>query len=128
MKYELKDWLRSINETKKDLTLENSDSIKSYPPFIVNKCLSGHVDSIYFANLMNIYHQLDSDIQYQFYINSLRKRKRYSPWIGKDDVEDLKYIKKYYHYNDEKALNVLKILTSEQIKFIKNKLDIGGLR
>jgi len=128
MKYELKDWLNSINQTKVDLTLNDPDAIKSYPNYIVNKCLSSHIDSIFFANEMNRYHQLDFLMQYHFYLNSLRKRKRYSPWIKKEDIEDLEYIKLYYHYNDEKALNVLNILTSQQIRFIKNKLDIGGLK
>ncbi len=128
MTYELKDWLNSINSNKKDLTAETPESIKSYPAFIVNKCLSGDLDSLFFANEMNIHHQLDHDMQYQFYLNSLRKRKRFSPWIKKESIENLEYIKRYYNYNNDKALSVLNILTTQQINFIKNKLDIGGLK
>ena len=74
---ELKDWLNSINYNKDDL----SEDIKTYPPYIVNRCLSGHLDCVMFANEMNMYAHLDKDMQYSFYLNSLRKRKRFSPWI-----------------------------------------------
>ena len=121
MKTELKDWLNSINLTKEDL----SEDIKTYPPYIVNRCLSGHIDCILFANEMNMNHHLDKDMQYQFFINSLRKRKRFSPWIKKDKVQNLEYVKRYYGYSNEKALQALKILSKEQITFIKNKLDVG---
>ena len=47
---ELKDWLNSINFTKKNLLEEDPSLKKDYPPFIVNKCLSGHLDCILFAN------------------------------------------------------------------------------
>ena len=96
---ELKDWLNSINFTKEDL----SDSISSYPPYIVNRCLSGHLDCIMFANEMNKYPNLDKDMQYSFYLNTLRKRKRFSPGPRKDKVTDLECIKKYYGYSNEKA-------------------------
>ena len=84
MEPELKDWLNSINFNKDDLTEDDEHIIKSYPPFIINKCLSGHIDSVLFANEMNRYHFLDKDMQYKFYLNILRKRKRFSPWIRKD--------------------------------------------
>ena len=119
---ELKDWLNSINFNKEDLSHE----IKDYPPYIVNKCLSGHLDCILFANEMNRYHFLDKDMQYNFYLNTLRKRRRFSPWIRKDKVSDLEYVKRYYGYNNENATQALKILSHEQIEFIKQKLDTGG--
>ena len=119
---ELKDWLNSINFTKEDL----SEDIKTYPPYIINRCLSGHVDCIMFANEMNKYHFLDKDMQYSFYLNSLRKKKRFSPWIRKDNIKDLECVKKYYGYSNEKAYQTLKILTKEQIDFIKQRLETGG--
>lgn len=126
--YELKDWMNSITFTKENLIESNSENIKSYPPYIVNKCLSAHIDSILFANEMNISNNLDKDMQYSFYLNSLRKKKRFSSWITKNKIEDLEYIKKYYGYNDEKASQVLNILTKDQINFIKKRLDIGGTK
>ena len=125
---ELKDWLNSINFTKENLIEEDPDLIKQYPPFIINRCLSGHLDAIMFANEMNKYPNLDKDLQYHFYLNTLRKKKRFSPWLRKDKVTDLEIIKQYYGYSNEKALNALKILTPDQIKFIKQRLDIGGTR
>jgi Bacteriophage clamp loader A subunit len=119
---ELKDWLNSINFTKEDLT----EHIKDYPPYIINRCLSGHIDCVMYANEMNMNHHLNKDLQYSFYLNSLRKRKRFSPWLRKDKVKDLECIKQYYGYSNEKASQALKILTQEQINFIKKRLDIGG--
>ena len=119
---ELKDWLNSINFTKDDLT-EHS---KEYPPYIINRCLSGHLDCIMFANEMNLHHHLDKDMQYSFYLNTLRKKKRFSPWLRKDKVQDLECVKQYYGYSNEKASQALKILTNEQITYIKKRLDTGG--
>lgn len=126
IKIELKDWLNSINQTKNNLIDEDLTLEKDYSPYIINRCLSGNLDCIFFANAMNQYPFLSKKMQYDFYINSLRKSKRYSPWIKKNKIEDLDYIKKYYGYNDEKSQQALKILTQEQLNFIKEKFDVGG--
>ena len=125
---ELKDWLNSINFNKENLIKENPDSVKQYPAFIVNKCLAGHIDTIMFANEMNINHHVAPGLQYDFLINTVRKRKRFSPWLKKDKINDLDAVKSYYGYSNEKAQQALKILTKEQISFIKEKLDVGGKR
>ena len=126
MTVELKDWLNSINLNKKDLFEENPDAKKEYAPFIINKCMSGHLDTVLYANEMNQSHFLDRDMQYQFYLNSVRKRKRFSPWLRKDKVKDLDVVKSYYGYSNEKAQQALRILSPEQIEFIKSKLETGG--
>ena len=125
---ELKDWLNSINFNKTNLIEEDPSTIKDYAPYIINRCLSGNIDSILFANEMNKYSFLDKDMQYSFYLNTLRKKKRFSPWLRKDKVTDLEIIKQYYGYSNEKASQALKILTPEQIKFIKQRLDTGGMK
>ena len=125
---ELKDWLNSINFNKKNLIEEDPSEIKSYAPYIINRCLSGHLDCIMFANEMNKYSFLDKDMQYSFYLNTLRKKKRFSPWLRKDKVTDLEIIKQYYGYSNEKASQALKILTPEQINYIKQRLDTGGMK
>lgn len=125
---ELKDWLNSINFSKTNILDEDPHLAKEYPAFIINRCLSGHLDCILFANEMNKYHFLDKDMQYQFYINILRKRKRFSPWIRKDKVTDLDCVKQYYGYSNEKASQALKVLSNEQIEFIKQRLDTGGTK
>jgi hypothetical protein len=125
---ELKDWLNSINQTKVDLIEENPDVLKEYAPYIINRCLSGHIDCILFANEMNINHHICKDMQYSFFLNTIRKRKRYSPWLRKDKIKDLECVKQYYGYSNEKASQALKILSKEQINFIKQRLEIGGTK
>ena len=125
---ELKDWLNSINFNKNNLIEEDPDVIKDYAPYIINRCLSGNLDCIMFANEMNKYSFLDKDMQYSFYLNTLRKKKRFSPWLRKDKVTDLEIIKQYYGYSNEKASQALKILTPEQISYIKQRLDTGGMK
>ena len=125
---DLKDWLNSINFNKDDLTSEDPECIKEYPSYIVNRCLSGHLDTILYANEMNLHPNLDKDMQYQFFLNSLRKRKRFSPWLRKDKVDNLNIIKKYYGYSNEKALQALRLLTQQQLDYIKKRLDTGGMR
>jgi len=73
-------------------------------------------------------HHLDKDMQYHFYLNTIRKQKRFSPWLRKDKVDDLECVKRYYGYSNEKASQALKILNNEQISFIKTRLDVGGTR
>ena len=123
---ELKDWLNSLNFTKENLLNDEHHLAKEYPPYIINRCMSGHMDSVMYAQEMNKYHFLDKDLQYNFYLNTLRKRKRFSPWIRKDKVSDLDYVKRYYGYSNEKASQVMKILTPEQITYIKQRLETGG--
>ena len=122
---ELKDWLNSINFTKENL-MEDSSVIKDYAPYIVNRCLSGHLDTVLFANEMNKYPNLDKDIQYSFYLNTVRKKKRFSPWLRKDKVTDLQSVKQYYGCSNEKASQALKILSTQQLEYIKQRLEIGG--
>ena len=123
---ELKDWLNSINFNKKNLIEEDPSIIKDYPPYIINRCLSGHLDCILFTNEMNKYFFLDKDMQYSFYLNTLRKKKRFSPWLRKEKVTDLEIIKQYYGYSNEKASQALKILSKQQLDYIRQRLDTGG--
>ena len=123
---ELKDWLNSINQTKKNLIDEDSSIEKDYPPYIINRCLSGHLDAVMFANEMNMYSFLPKKMQYDFFINILRTKRRFSPWIRKDLVDNLDCVKRYYGYSNEKAKQALKILSKEQLDFIKSKFEIGG--
>jgi len=127
MKPSLSEYLTSINQTKKSVIVDE-ESEKAYPPFIVNKCLSAFHDTVLFANEMNMYPQLDKKMQYDFFINSINPRKRFSPWAKKTQVEYLDAIKEYYGYNDNKALQALRILSKDQLEHIKNLVDKGGKR
>ena len=125
---ELKDWLKSINETKTNLIDEDPLLEPKYLPYIINRCLSGHIDSLMYANEMNINHCLDYKLQYDFLLNTLRSKKRFSPWVRKDELVNLQIVKKYYGYSDEKAKQVLPLLSNEQLDIIRQKLETGGLQ
>jgi len=125
---ELKDWLNSINQTKKNLMNEDPLSEKEYAPYIINRCLSGHIDCVMYANEMNKYNFLPKKLQYDFFINIIRKKKRFSPWLKQEKNKDLELVKSYYGYSNEKAKQALRILTKTQLDFIKSKLETGGTK
>ena len=127
MSYELKDYLKVINETKEPL-MDTDDEMweKKYPPFIINKCLAPFPDTIFLVNEMNLNNHIDKKLQFDFLLNSLRTRKRYTPWLKASKQKNLEYVKEYYGYNNEKAKSALKILNDEQIKTIKDSLNKGG--
>ena len=129
MSYELKDYLNSINFTKKDLMKsEDKDWVKKYPAFIVNKILSGFQDTVMLVNEVNRNHFLDKDMQYWFLLNSIRSKKRFSPFLRASKLKDIDLVKEYYGYSNEKAKTVLDILTKDQLKLIKEKLYKGGTK
>ena len=124
---ELKDYLNAINYTKEPL-LDSDDEQweKKYYPFIVNKCVAPFPDTVMLVNEINQLPHLDKRLQFDFLINSLRPRKRFTPWLKAKKLENLEYVKEYYGYNNEKAKEALDILNDEQISAIKRKLDKGG--
>tara|TARA_B100000131_G_scaffold141231_1_gene137433 strand:- start:558 stop:938 length:381 start_codon:yes stop_codon:yes gene_type:complete len=123
---QLKDYLNSINNTKHNFMDEDPLNEKSYPAYIINKCMSHHIDTIMHANEMNRCPNLPAKLQYDFFINTVRPRKRFSPWEKKDTVENLDLVKKYYGYSVEKARQALSLLSPQQIDYIKQKLNTGG--
>jgi len=125
---ELKDWLKSINQTKKNLIDEDPSLEREYNPYIINRIFSAELDCVMFANELNRYHFLPKKLQYDFFINSFRVKKRYSAWLRKDVIQDLDYVKRYYGYSNEKARQALRILTKEQLAFIKLKFETGGTK
>ena len=125
-RYPLKDYLNSINFSKNYLMDEDPGWEKNYPAYVINKCLSHHMDTIMFANEMNIHSHIDKRLQYDFLINIGRPRKRFSPWGKKNKVKDLDLVKKYYGYSSDKATQALEILTPTQLNYIKDKLNKGG--
>ena len=127
-RYPLKDYLNSINLNKKNLMDEDSDPAwkSKYPAYIINKCMSHHMDTVMYANEMNQYSFLDSKMQYDFYIHIVRPKKRFSPWGKKQKIDDLDLVKRYYGYSTDKAIQALRILSPNQIDYIKDKLNKGG--
>ena len=124
-----KDYLPAINHTKKNLM--DSDDVmweKKYPAFMVNKVLSGFSDTIMLTNEMNRNHFLDKDMQFQFLLNSIRSKKRFTPFLRASKIKDIECVKEYYGYSNEKAKTALDILTKEQLKLIKDSLYKGGTK
>ena len=99
---------------------------KKYPAFMANRVLSGFSDTIMLVNEMNRNHFLDKDMQFQFLLNSIRSKKRYSPFLRASKIKDIECVKEYYGYNNEKAKTALDILTKKELKLIKEKLYKGG--
>ena len=125
--YELKDYLKAINQTKEPL-LDSEDETweKKYPPFVVNKCLMPFQDTILFVNEINQLPNIDKKLQFDFFLNSIRSRKRFTPWMKANKVTNLEYVKEYFGYSNEKAKSALNVLDDDQIKAIKNSLNKGG--
>ena len=129
MSYELKDYLNAINFNKKNL-MDSEDTLwqKKYPSFIVNKILSGFQDCGMLVNEMNRNHFVDKDMQFHFLLNSIRSKKRFSPFLRASKLKDIECVKEYYGYSNDKAKSALDILTKDQIKLIKEKLFKGGTK
>ena len=123
MAYELKEYLKSINNSKQSV-MESEDKMweKRYPAFIVNKCLAPFNDTIMLVNEMNFHNHLDNKLQYDFLLNSLRKQNRYASWMKASKTKNLEYVKEYFGYNNEKAKSALNVLSEDDIATIKEKL------
>ena len=118
-------YVNSINLSKKDI-MQTPEDEKAYNSFMVNRSLSYFADTAVIANEMNRYHQLDSRLQYQFLINMVRKRKRFSKWVKPEIENDLESVKEYYGYSNEKARQVIQLLTPQQLDVLRKKVSKGG--
>jgi len=101
---------------------------KAYTSFMVNRGLSYFPDTILFANEMNVHHHIDHRLQFDFFINIIKKKKRFSKWAKPINIENLELIKEYYGYSNEKAKSVLSLLNGEQINELKIRMYKGGKR
>lgn len=119
------EYLSSINYTKKDI-MESDLAERSYNSFLTNRSLSYFSDTVGLANILNQYHHTDNKLQYHFLINSIRKRKRFSKWIKPKTESDIEVVKAYYNYSNEKAKQILPLLSPEQITIIRQKVNKGG--
>ena len=119
------EYANAINYTKKDIMVDDIAE-KSYSSYMINRQLSYFPDTVLAANEMNRNHHLDNRLQFDFFINIIRKRKRFSKWHKPETVSDLEAVKKYYGYSNEKARQVLTLLKTDQINELKNKVITGG--
>lgn len=121
------EYLNAINTSKKDIMVDDIAE-KEYNAFMVNRGLSYFSDTVLIANEMNLNHHLDNRLQFDFFINIIKKKKRFSKWLKARDIENLEIIKQYYGYSDEKAKSVLSLFDHSQIDEMKNRIYKGGKR
>lgn len=119
------DFVNTINTSKKDLLAEEGVSETEYVPFVVNRALSYFPETILHANEMNRA-GIDNKLQYHYLLNSIRPGKRFAKWVKRDNVEDVEVVKQFYGYSTDKALQALTILSTENLHYIKQKLQRGG--
>ena len=124
-------FVNEINYGKKNLMVDqngdHSDLLESvYNPFLTNRSLSYFNDTVIHANEMNKNHHIDSRLQNDYFINTIRKRKRFSKWIKPTELDNLDAVKVYYNYSNEKARQVLTLLSNEQLTELKQRVYKGG--
>lgn len=123
------DYVKSINESKVNLMIDTENdelAEKAYVPFLTNKSFSYHLDTILYANEINQFAHMDNKFQYEYYLNGIPKKKRYSQWAKKSSNEDLDIVAEYYGCNYIRAAEILTIINKKQFSLIKNKLQKGG--
>ena len=119
--------INNINVETKNILASKEVSVSDYLPFMVNKALSYHNDTILYANEMNINNSLAKDIQYNYLFNSIKKRKRFYKWYKADEDNEIDLIVKEYKVNNQKAIQIKKLLTEEQMNILKKKYNTGGV-
>ena len=123
------EYVNAINTTKQDLIRKSENpglAEKDYSPFLVNRALSYFIDTILHANEMNMVNHVDSMLQNDYYLNSIRVSKRFSKWAKPVESSDVESIQEYYKVNSKRALEISKVLTREQIDLIKTRIIKGG--
>jgi hypothetical protein len=117
----LSEFLNSINQSKENLIKKDSRLEKDYIPFVINKCFSYFPDTIFYANRMNQVPFLDKNMQYDFYLNSISKRKRFSKWIKPEENKALDTVKEIYGYSDRHAREVIDLLPIDKLNQFTEK-------
>jgi len=119
------EYVTAINYTKTNMIVDE-ETEKGYLPYMSNRSLSYFQDTVAVANAMNQYHILDKKLQFDFLINIVRKRKRFSKWIKTEVVTDLEVVKEYYGYSNEKAKQALSVLSTEDLTELSKRMYKGG--
>jgi hypothetical protein len=121
------EFVTDINYNKSNIMIDDITE-KAYNSFMVNRSLSYFNDTVLMANEMNLNAHLDNRLQFDFLINIVRKRKRFSKWAKAQKSSDVEVLKEYYGYSNEKARQALSLLTSDQINELTKKVYRGGKR
>ena len=118
--------VKAVTHTKENLMVDKHAE-KGYAPYMVNRALSFFADTVFQANEMNRNYHLDNKLQFDYLLNNIRPRKRWSQWLKPEKIDNIDIVKEYYEFSNEKAKNALEILSVDQLEHIKQKLDIGGV-
>ena len=119
------DFVKSVSYDKKDIMVDDIEE-KAYQPFLINKSLSYHQDSVFFTNEMNCRHGLDNRLQYVFFLNTLRKRQRFSKWSKPYVSKKLDVVKQYYQMSTREAKDLYTLLSDKELRELKDRMNIGG--
>ena len=119
------DYVTAINYSKKNLIVDD-ETEAAYQPYLTNRSLSYFQDTVAVANAMNERYSLENKLQFDFLINIVRKRKRFSKWIKPEIVDDLEVVKEYYGYSNEKAKQALSLLSTEELQQLRIRTNKGG--
>ncbi|MBT5356136.1 MAG: DNA polymerase clamp loader subunit A [Candidatus Marinimicrobia bacterium] len=119
------DLVNAINQGKGNI-LRDDEEVK-YAPFMVNKAMSQFPDTIFQAYQGDLLGNLPDEIQMDYYVHSIRPRKRFSKWYKPVKDSDLEFLKNLYNINNILAIEYLSILTDDQLSQLKLKYNIGGL-
>ena len=126
----LGDYLTSINKSKVNVMRDpNADpkTITGYPAFMIRRLMSYHMDTVLLANEMNILPHLDNQMQYEYLLYAVPKKNRYATTHKVQPSETIDLIKRFYNYNDEKALEVVMLHTDVDFARMKEHLSEGGV-
>lgn len=122
----LGDFLKSINKSKVNLMAEDSLCEKEYSAFVINRTLSYFPETILYANDINCRPFADSRMQYDYLREIIRPGNRFSRWNKVEKEEKIGLIKRAYGYNNQKARDVLNLLSDDQIKALEKEEFTGG--
>lgn len=101
--------------------------IREYNSWIINKIFINTKDTVFFAEMMNIYYHIDAKAQYDFYYYGLPKAKRFGKWEKKTSINnDAEQIMTKYNVNRRVAESYLKILSKTQLEQLQKQMNAGG--
>ena len=124
----LGEFLKAINTTKENLMAQDAFSETEYPSFVVNRTLSYFIDCLAACQEMNLKPHTDNRMQFDYLINTIRPKKRFTRWEKPEEEEALSMVKEYYGYSNQKAKDAFNLLNNEQLAYIQETLNKGGLK
>ena len=91
---------------------------RAYSPFIINRSLGMHEETVLPANQMNLHPDIPSRWQYDYLYHGLRPKKRWGKWQKRSVSKYLDGVKKFFGYSNQKAKEAIKILSKDQLEEI----------